>query len=29
MKCYFTGVYSIGRLLKQAFYHGWIDGLTF
>ncbi|MGC9210281.1 MAG: NAD(P)/FAD-dependent oxidoreductase [Acidilobus sp.] len=29
MKCYFTGVYTIGRLLKQAFYHGWIDGLKF
>ncbi len=29
MKCYFTGVYSLGRLLKQAFYHGWIDGLKF
>lgn len=28
-KCYFTGVYSIGRLLKQSFYHGWIDGLKF
>ena len=28
MKCYFTGMYAIGRLLKQAFYHGWIDGLA-
>jgi sulfide:quinone oxidoreductase len=29
MKCYFGGVYSIGRLLKQGFYHGWIGGLKF
>lgn len=26
MACYFAGKFAIGRLLKQAFYHGWIDG---
>ncbi|MGC8620990.1 MAG: NAD(P)/FAD-dependent oxidoreductase [Caldisphaera sp.] len=28
-KCYFIGKYTIGRLLKQAFYAGWIGSLKF
>lgn len=26
-KCYFLGAFAPMRLLKQAFYHGWLDGL--
>ncbi len=28
-KCYLVGKYTIGRMLKQAFYSGWIDSLKF
>jgi NADH dehydrogenase, FAD-containing subunit len=28
-KCYFVGKYTVGRLLKQGFYGGWIDSLKF
>ena len=27
MNCYFLGKYAPAKFLKQAFYHGWLDGL--